>query len=283
MFSVVIPAHDEESVIVETLTTLLADAQDGEFEVVVVCNGCRDRTAELARSFGSSVRVVEIPEAAKWQALNAGDAAVRAFPRLYLDADVQVRARDVRALGDALREDAWLAAGPTPTFDLERCSPLVRAVYAVYTRLPVVQESLIGAGAYALSREGRGRFDEFIAVASDDLLVSCHFGSGRFGVREMGKVAEARSIVRPPRTLRDLVATKTRAYVGATHLQRLGYRLPTRRSTGWIHVLRRRPRLLGVLPVYAVAVGLARWRARGRLRAGDMLAWDRDDRSRAPA
>ena len=42
--SVVIPAHNEETVIGRCLAALFAGAGEGELDVVVVCNGCRDGT-----------------------------------------------------------------------------------------------------------------------------------------------------------------------------------------------------------------------------------------------
>src|SRR4051794_31851306 len=73
-FSVVIPAHDEESVIGRCLAAWSGELEPGEAEVVVVANGCSDGTAEAARDFG--VRVLELPAASKSAALNAGDGAV---------------------------------------------------------------------------------------------------------------------------------------------------------------------------------------------------------------
>ena len=56
--SVVIPAHDEEAVVGRCLAALLDGARPGELDVVVVCNGCTDATADIARGFGRGVRVV---------------------------------------------------------------------------------------------------------------------------------------------------------------------------------------------------------------------------------
>ena len=39
LVTVIIPAHNEASVIRRTLSTLLRPASAGEFEVIVVCNG----------------------------------------------------------------------------------------------------------------------------------------------------------------------------------------------------------------------------------------------------
>ena len=49
MVSFVIPAHNEEAVIGRCLTALLAGARRDELDIIVVCNGCTDRTAEVAR------------------------------------------------------------------------------------------------------------------------------------------------------------------------------------------------------------------------------------------
>src|SRR5206468_9477454 len=84
--SVVIPAHNEAAVIGRLLTAILADAGPDEFEIVVVPNGCTDDTAAVASSFG--VRVVETEVASKVAALRLGDASVKSFPRIYVDADV---------------------------------------------------------------------------------------------------------------------------------------------------------------------------------------------------
>ena len=54
--SVVIAAHNEAAVLGRCLRGLLADAEPGEFDVVVVPNGCTDATAEKARAAGAIVR-----------------------------------------------------------------------------------------------------------------------------------------------------------------------------------------------------------------------------------
>jgi len=51
---VVIPAHDEEALIGETLRSLAAQTRKPD-EVIVVADRCGDRTAEIAASFGAAV------------------------------------------------------------------------------------------------------------------------------------------------------------------------------------------------------------------------------------
>lgn len=76
--SVVIPAHDERTVIGRCLRSLADGALPGELDVIVVANACHDDTAEIARAAGA--RVVETPVAGKSHALGLGDARCRAFP-----------------------------------------------------------------------------------------------------------------------------------------------------------------------------------------------------------
>ena len=61
--SVVIAAHNEEAVLDRCLDALLRTARTGELEIAVVCNGCTDGTAEVARRYGDDVCVLETPEA----------------------------------------------------------------------------------------------------------------------------------------------------------------------------------------------------------------------------
>ena len=49
--AVIIPAHNEASVIGRTLGRLAPLAAGGQVEVIVACNGCTDNTAEVARGF----------------------------------------------------------------------------------------------------------------------------------------------------------------------------------------------------------------------------------------
>src|SRR5512142_3102283 len=93
---VVIPAHNEAAVIGRCLTRLLADAQPGEFEVVVACNGCTDDTASVASDAAPGVRVLRLDKASKSLALQAGDDAASVLPRLYLDADIELDTASAR-------------------------------------------------------------------------------------------------------------------------------------------------------------------------------------------
>src|SRR5690242_6288077 len=154
--SVVVPAHNEERVIAANLHRLLADAQPGEFDIVVVCNGCTDRTADAARAV-PNVRVAELAEAGKPAALAYGDTLAVGFPRLYLDADIALDAASARLLAAAVSEPGVHAAAPSRRFTLDRSPLLVRAYYSVWELLPAVRDGLFGRGAIAVSAAGHER------------------------------------------------------------------------------------------------------------------------------
>jgi glycosyltransferase involved in cell wall biosynthesis len=59
MISIVVPAHNESSVIARTLRPWVTGPASDEISVVVVCNGCTDDTASVARSFGPTVASIK--------------------------------------------------------------------------------------------------------------------------------------------------------------------------------------------------------------------------------
>lgn len=85
--SLVIAAHDEESVIAEKVANALAlDYPEALLEVVVSCDGCSDRTAERARQAGASV-ALELPRGGKIRAQDAAVARSQAEIVAFSDAN----------------------------------------------------------------------------------------------------------------------------------------------------------------------------------------------------
>jgi glycosyltransferase involved in cell wall biosynthesis len=136
MISVVIPARNESSVIARALWAVTTGALPDELDVIVVCNGCTDDTAAVARGFGTPVRVIETALGNKAHALNLGDKAALAFPRIYVDADVIITLSTIRALAERLEQGDVIAVAPQPCFDLIGSSWPVRAFYDIRCRLP---------------------------------------------------------------------------------------------------------------------------------------------------
>lgn len=210
--AVIIAAHNEAATIAHTLATLLADAVEGEFDVVVACNGCTDDTASIARSV-PGVRVIELEEASKPAALRAGDATTSVFPRLYLDADVELGTETARALAGALHQGSALAAGVPGRIRLQASSRPARWFLDFRSRLPVFHEGFIGAGAYALSRDGHARVAPWPDVIADDQYVL-----RAFNPQERVTVPGHHTVVQAPPDLRTIVRRGVRVRRGNEQL-----------------------------------------------------------------
>ena len=280
--SVVVPAHDEEAVLARTLAALHRGLPaDLVLEVVVVCNGCTDDTAGVARRFAAShpgVRVAEVPEASKAMAVAAGNDLATAFPRLHLDADVEVEGPSVARLLRAVGHGGVHAAGPRRVVERSRSSLVVRCYYDVWERLPQVRDGLFGRGVVALSRTGQERVSALPRVLSDDLAVSEAFAADRArGGREC-RGRRARSTRH-----RDLLRRRVRVVTGNRQADDTGIRgsgaATSLRTLG--RLARDEPRLLPRMVVFLGVTLVARRRARAAIAAGDFATWERDESSRA--
>lgn len=280
MISIIVPARNEERVIDRTLRAITTGVAVDEIDVVVVCNGCTDNTASIARSFGAPVRVIETELGGKPRALNLGDLASLAFPRIYLDADVLITPDSIRKLAARLECGDVLAVAPQACIDIGGCSWYVRAYYDIRSRLPTAREGIGGSGVYALSRAGRLRFGEFPNVTADDGYVRVQFAP-----EERETLAHVKSTVFAPRNIRDLIRVRTRARYGTIELARLFPDLWHNvgdRNHGSFIALARFPSLWPKLIIYFYVNIFARYKAAARSRRAN-FDWARDNSSRNAA
>jgi glycosyltransferase involved in cell wall biosynthesis len=276
--TVVIPAHNEGRVIGRLLGQLVPAAAPAGLNVIVVANGCTDDTAEVAASFGPRVRVLSIPVASKRAALVAGDRAATDLPRVYVDADVELRAQDVQALAAALRQPGVLAAAPERVLGLDGAPWPVRWYYDVWTRLPEVRHGLFGRGVIAVDNAGQERIASLPPLLADDLAASLSFAR-----HERSIVPGARAVVHVPRTFTDLLRRRVRAAQGVAQIERAD-RAPDAtartRMPDLLGIARREPRMAPRVALFVSVAVLARLRARRAVARDDYSAWLRDESSR---
>ena len=278
MTTIVIPAHNEGLVIWRLLGRLIAEIPASDLKVIVVANGCTDNTVQVARSFGQQVKVVSIPEASKYLALKAGDRETDDFPRIYVDADVELGLADVRALEAELAKPGVLAAAPERAFVFDGCPWVVRWYYDIWMRLPQVRQGLFARGVIAVSREGHSRLASLPPLLADDLAASLAFTP-----EERSVVADASTVCHPPRRTADLLRRRIRAVTSVTQIERAEQAPESTARTSAADlraILRQHPGTAPRLALFAAVTLTARLAARRAIARGDYSTWLRDESSR---
>lgn len=97
LISVVIPAHNEEKYLAETLEALRHQTYR-YFEVIVVANGCTDGTVKVAQD--KCDRVIELPARDLGKARNTGGAKARGELLVFLDADTRLEPGALEGIAD---------------------------------------------------------------------------------------------------------------------------------------------------------------------------------------
>ena len=276
--SIIIPAHNESKAIGRLLGPLVDGSPAGEFELIVVCNGCTDQTADVAGRYGKSVRVVEIAEPSKQSAMKLGDRMASTYPRLFVDADVETSAASILLLCDRLEAgDGLMAVGPARVMPLRRSSWIVRSYYRVWQELPQVKVGLFGRGIIGVSRAGAERIRALPPLMSDDLAFSEAFDSNERAIVEAAEVT-----VVPPRTTADLINRRVRVATGTEQAHKSGVLGDSSRTTlrTLAQVGRTNRRIVIHIPSFLCITLVSRFRARRALKKGDFTTWQRDESSR---
>ncbi len=87
LISIIIPAHNEEKYLGETLQALRQQTYP-YYEVIVVANGCSDQTVAVARH--ACDKVIDLPERGLGKARNSGGSKARGNLLVFLDADTKL-------------------------------------------------------------------------------------------------------------------------------------------------------------------------------------------------
>ena len=216
-YSVVVPVHNEAATLPETLPALLAATNPDRAEITYVCNGCTDASADVIRHLaGPAVTLIEIPARSKTAALNAADAQLARFPRIYLDADILIEPGGIDALADVLiRGDADLVS-PALGFDTRRCTGLARAISDIWQGLPHARQATFHA-VIGLSASGRRRWGWFPDLIGDDIFMEAMIPADRRLL-----VGTVKAVTRPPRRFWTWVGVRARWRRGERELSRMG-------------------------------------------------------------
>lgn len=112
--SLIIPAYNEEERIGTTIEKVLAylQAQSYTWEVIVVDDGSRDRTAEIVASYAPTVTLYRLTEnMGKGAAVRTGMLAAHGQYRVFTDADLSTPIAELQKMLTALQRGADVVIG----------------------------------------------------------------------------------------------------------------------------------------------------------------------------
>lgn len=194
MLSFVIPAYNEETLIGQTLHTLLASARAlGEpFEVIVVNDASTDQTAEIARSCGVEVVPVHLRKISAVR--NAGARVARGEVLIFVDADTLVPAKALASAVEAVRQGA---VGGGARVQMDGGVPLWAPAMMTLTSWSLGQMRL-AAGCFLFARrdafEAVGGFDEEYYASEEIHLSRALKAKGRFVIVSEAVITSGRKV-----------------------------------------------------------------------------------------
>jgi hypothetical protein len=204
---------------------------------------------------------------------------------VFLDADTVVSEGALALLADTLERPGLLAAAPEIRFDVSACSWAARQFHRVWRRSPYFGDGLVGAGCYALSREGRARFPSFPPIVADDAFVQAMFAP-----EERATVHGATFTPLLPTTVRSMLDVHIRHYGAHAEMEQWwadnGWGpLPGRpsHSPRWVLDVARSPSNWTGLVIFASVKLAARVLGPWKHRRGGMGRWNRDETARRSA
>ena len=278
MATVIVPAHNEASVIEDCLNSIIN--QQGIDHIIVPCNGCTDNTVEIVETKYPSIVCLDIEKPSKTNALNVAEEKAKelgiSYPIFYIDADTQLSENAIQHITNAMSNGSTLLSAPTPIIDTSKSSWLVKTYYRVWINLPYIKEGVIATCSFIVSEEGRKRFDKFADVIGDDGFIRCHFKN-----KEISNIEGAEIYIRAPKDIFSLIKIKTRARLGNMELLARN-KCPVVENKNYGNVMK--SRLLSKdffsTTIYIFIAMIIRVRAKLQFKKLDNYQWEKDTSSR---
>ncbi len=182
MISFIVPAHNEEHCLGETLRTIneAARVTGQPYEVIVVDDASTDATVEVARRHNATVLTVNHRQIAATR--NSGGRAAHGERLFFVDADTTI---NPRVVASALRcLDRGAAGGGAPA-RFDRAAPLYAQLLAFWLGLFMRLAGISGGAFMFCTREAFhavGGFDERLFGAEDAAMSLALKQEGRFVV-----------------------------------------------------------------------------------------------------
>lgn len=194
MISFIVPAHNEERLLGETLRSLSAAARESDLvhEIIVVNDCSTDATAAIAKEHG--VRVIDVAHRQIAATRNSGARAAHGEYLIFVDADTVVDAPVVRAAYQAMKNGA-VGGGCALRFDGH--VPLWARMFLIPT-LWFYRMARLASGAYLFCTrkafEAVGGFNEELYAAEEAAMSRALGRQGRFVVLRVSVLTSGRKL-----------------------------------------------------------------------------------------
>lgn len=173
LFSVIIPAHNEEKYIGGCLKAVNAAAREvgsRRVQTIVVANRCTDKTAEIAKRYGAEVLINDDKCIASIR--NTGARAAKGEIIVTIDADSQMPSGALREIRAMLDSGKFVGGGTRSKFDRMSLGIAVSAMYVAMNIIPVMvreKAALTGGMFWCRKRDfdAVGGFDESLVSLED--------------------------------------------------------------------------------------------------------------------
>jgi glycosyltransferase involved in cell wall biosynthesis len=279
-FSVIIPAYNEEKLISQTLNYLLADDYLSNIEILVVCNGCYDKTYENVNRYieenqsslnekSITLLVTLIEEASKTNAINIGVIQTVAEIKILLDADIEMTGQGIETLVDELIERKLKGLTPKVTFSYQYSSFFVRQYYNIASQSFYNTKYRL-SNVIALSPEGVSTLGTLPKIIADDEYIRRLFSDSEVSISDNCAYTFICS-----KTLGSLLQVLTRVERGNIQLTQFSHKFKvTCKVKGY--------RSFSILsfPFFMIIKFLIKIRAKFQLARGNIFQWERDESNR---
>jgi len=278
MATVIVPAHNEATVIEDCLNSIVN--QSGIDHIIVPCNGCTDNTVEIVKDKFPGVVCLDIKKPSKTNALNVAEQKAQelgvSYPIFYIDADTKLSSNCIPLITQAMADNTILLSAPTPIIDTQKSSWLVKTYYNVWTSLPYIKEGVIATCSFIVSEQGRQRFDKFADVIGDDGFIRCHFENS-----EIANIKGAEIYITAPRDFYSLLKIKTRARLGNMELI-AKKKCPVIEKKNYGNVMKKKLLSKELIPttIYIAIASIIRLRAKAQFKKIQSYQWEKDTSSR---
>lgn len=139
LFSVIVPAHNEEQYIgkcLKAIRTAEEQTESGSVQIIVVANRCTDKTAEIAAQYGAEV--IENQDKCIASIRNAGAKAAAGEILVTVDADTYIAPETFTEIRTLLESGRYIGGGAVPTFDRASLGIAVSTFYVLLQMLPEI-------------------------------------------------------------------------------------------------------------------------------------------------